>query len=385
MIRLPAPRYIDTPSGLREWVARLEDARVIGVDTESDSFFHYREKVCLIQMTVDSEDVLIDPLALTDISSLGPIFADPRRVKIFHDAIYDLVCLRRDFDFEFAGIFDTMLASRLLGETAFGLAAVLNQRFGVTPDKRYQRSNWAKRPLSPEQMTYAQMDTHFLPQLRTELTRELEAAGRTQWADEEFARLPKIAAEIPVRAAEPDPDAFWRLKGVKALSAEARGRAKALFMTRERLAERLDRPPFKVFGNGVLVELAKKNPQSFAELGPRPGLGRPAMDRFGRHILAALKKAQPIRGEPPPGSGRRRRSGRSLDPEARERYEVLRRIRREQAESLGLEPEVLLGNAALEAIARKPPKSERALEERHPELSGWRRAILLQQLYAASR
>ena len=378
----PDPLYIDTPAALAAWVQVLDGAAIIAVDTESDSFHRYREKVCLIQMTAQGQDVIIDPLALPDLSPLAPMFADPNRVKIFHDACYDLICLHRDYGFRIRGLFDTMLASRLIGRRQFGLAALLQQHFGFTADKRLQRSDWARRPLSPEQLTYARYDTHYLLELRRLLMAELRDVDRLSWAEEDFGRLPENCERLSQpRETTPDAQGFWRITGARLLSPEARGRLQALWLLRERLAQRLDRPPFKVLGDAVLLELAQEAPQSTGALQPRPGLRRGGIDRFGPELQAALAGAQPVRGTPPTGL-KRRRSGRFLDPLARERYEALRGVRRTAAEGLGLEPEVILGNAVLEELARRPPLSAEALVSR-PELLGWRRPHLQALLFAA--
>ncbi len=378
-MQLEPPRYIDTRDALISWVDILSRADVIAVDTESDSLHRYREKVCLIQMTALGHDALIDPLAIDDLACLADMFADPRRVKIFHDACYDLVSLSRDFGFRFAGLFDTMLASRMLGQREFGLAAILKQRFGFGADKRLQRSDWAIRPLSAEQVSYARFDTHFLPELYVQLSQELDGKGRLAWAREEFGRLPEVAARITPRSAGVDANGFWRVRGVKALSPLEKGRVRALWLMRERIAERLDRPPFKVLGDSVLIDLAQDAPESLEALQPRPGLRRAGVDRFGAEIMRSLREAKPVNGGPPPGSGRRRRSGRFLDPDVRDRFEALRTMRREKAETLGIDPEVALGNAVLEEFARRPPQSVDEVLAR-PELQGWRRSIFAEAI-----
>jgi ribonuclease D len=352
-------------------MAHCADARVIAVDTESDSFHHYREKVCLIQMTASGVDAIIDPLVLPDLEGLRPLFRDASRIKIFHDAGYDLICLRRDFGFEVAGLFDTMVASRILGEKAFGLAAILKARFGHQANKRLQRSDWTRRPLSEAQIDYARYDTHYLPSLAATLTEELREAGRLAWAEEEFARLPSIAARLAKRKKGPDPDGFWRIRGIRALPPAVLGRIKSLYVARERIAERLDRPPFKVFGDKVLVDLAQHPPRSMKDFNPRPGLRHSGIDRFGRDILKALKTAAPVRDKPPSGVRPRRRTGRFLDPRARARYEALRNLRREKAVEVGVDPEVALGNALLEELARRP-RTRRDELLSVPELGGWR-------------
>jgi len=377
---LAAPRYIDTQSALLEWVEHLRGAKVVAVDTESDSLHHFREKVCLIQMTANGADALIDPLALGDLSALAPLFADPARQKIFHDACYDLLCLSRDFGFRFAGLFDTMLASRYLGLREFGLASILKQRFGFIANKRLQRSDWASRPLSPDQLHYARYDTHYLPELALRLAEELRGCGRYDWAQEEFERLPEIALRVAPRSStgEPDPDGFWRVRGVRTLSPAAKGRVRALFLMRERLAERLDRPRFKVLSDSILLDLADYPPQSLDEL-PRPGLRRAGVERFGNDILRALRDAQPVNGTAPAGAGRRRRSGRFLDADTRERFDALRDMRRAKAEALGIEPEVALGNAVLEELAKHPPHTVTEVLDL-PELRGWRQRIFAEAI-----
>lgn len=379
MESLSPPIIIDTEEALEAWAKQCAGAKLVAVDTESDSFHHYREKVCLVQMTVDDQDVIIDPLATRSLEPLRDMFEDPSVIKVFHDAVYDLICLRRDFNLRLCGLFDTMVASRLIGKTHFGLAAVLDEYFGFKADKRMQRSDWARRPLSDEQLEYARFDTHFLPRLTVLLQAELEKADRWLWAREEFTRLPDVAARITPRIAGADPDGFWRIKGIRGLSPEALGRVQALYIARERIAERLDRPAFKVFGDHVLVEIALK-PPSDDGLRPRPGLRRAGVDRFGKEIATALASAKPVHGKAPSGAVKRRRSGRFLDPDARARYEDLRNLRREIATGMGLEPEVALGNAVLEELARKPRVDKAELED-HPELVGWRSEHFVEPIY----
>jgi ribonuclease D len=379
-VSLPQPRYIDTEAALLKWVAHLAHAPLIAVDTESDSFHRYREKVCLIQMSALGEDAIIDPLSLPSMEPLQPVFADPQRIKIFHDAGYDLICLFRDFGMQVRGLFDTMLASRLLGRKHFGLAALLREHCGFEADKRMQRSDWAQRPLTAQQLMYAQYDTHFLPAITLELRAELQACGRLAWAEEDFARLPQTCERLGVRQHSVDVHAFWRIAGARLLSPAQKGRLRAMVQVRDSIAQRLDRPPFKVFGDWLLLELARNPPTTVQELQPQPGLRQAGIDKFGPQILAALRSAEPVKGGPPPGSAKRRRTGRLLDPLARDRYEALRTVRRSRAEALGLEPEVALSNAMLEDVARLPPPSVTALCER-PELRGWRGPLFAQAIF----
>ena len=132
---LPPPILVEEEKAFGRLLEDLEGREEIAVDTEADSFFSYREKVCLIQVTVEDRDYLVDPLAGFDIGALGAVFADPDRTKVFHDGEYDVLILKRDYGFTFAGLFDTRIAAAALGETSPGLAAVLQKRFGVELDK----------------------------------------------------------------------------------------------------------------------------------------------------------------------------------------------------------------------------------------------------------
>src|SRR5262245_29777046 len=168
--------WVDTPERLAVLADHLANGAMSGIDTESDSFHHYRERVCLIQISTPESDAIIDPLVLTDLSSLRPLFANPDRTWVMNGADYDIVCLKRDFGIHFGRIFDTVVAAQLLGYQATGLAAMLEKHFGLKVSKTFQRDEWFRRPLTPEQISYALTDTRYLIPLRAILKPELEAA-----------------------------------------------------------------------------------------------------------------------------------------------------------------------------------------------------------------
>ena len=186
---LPAPIVVTHEDTLARMVERLSREPRVAVDTESNSLYAYREQVCLIQFSVPGADYLVDPLAVENLTRLGPLFADGGMEKVFHAAEYDVVCLKRDFNFEFNNLFDTMVAARILGREEVGLGALLEHEFGVKLDKRFQRANWGERPLKGELLAYARLDTHYLLELRDRLYPKLMERGLWALAEEDFRRM----------------------------------------------------------------------------------------------------------------------------------------------------------------------------------------------------
>src|SRR5258706_5834744 len=246
---LSAPTIVATAPALQELVRRLQIEPLIAIDTESNCLYAYREEVCLIQISTRDQDWLIDPLALKDLSPLGSLMADPDIEKVFHAAEYDLICLKRDYGFTFRNLFDTMLAARVLGLKAFGLGALLEQYFGIPVDKRYQRADWSLRPIPPDQMHYAQQDTHYLPALRDIILDLLRAADRLDEARESF----DLMTEVPAATRHFDPDGYWRIHAARDFTRRQMAILRELYLLREQLAEQRNRPPFQVVTDEVLV------------------------------------------------------------------------------------------------------------------------------------
>src|SRR6266540_3529345 len=193
---LAPPVLVADQESLGQLVRALASCPIVAVDTESNSLHAYRERVCLIQFSIPDADYIVDPIRLTELGGLAPFFANPAQQKVFHAAEYDLVCLRRDYRFEFANIFDTMSAARTLGWPQVGLAGILALHFGVTMNKKYQRADWKRRPLTPEQLDYARLDTHYLAALREKQLQALTAAGCWPEAHEEFERLARLRGGV---------------------------------------------------------------------------------------------------------------------------------------------------------------------------------------------
>ncbi|OGO46480.1 MAG: hypothetical protein A2Z30_06010 [Chloroflexi bacterium RBG_16_64_43] len=346
------PLLIQTPRALLQACDRLRGEPCFAVDTESNSLFAYRERVCLLQFSTPSEDLLVDPLALPDLSALGPILADPLCEKVFHAAEYDLICLRRDFGFDVRNIFDTMVAARALGEDGTGLGALLRKELGIDLDKRFQRANWGIRPLPADQLEYARLDTHHLLALRTRLEIRLREAGHWEEVQEDFRRV----AERSIPAPEAPREAgLWKVKGVFDLTRTERAVLLPLHLFREAEAERLDRPPFKILSDETLVAIAKANPAGLAELSEVAGLSPANVQRWGPALLDAVQRASTTRLPAPPP----REAASDI---VRARHEALRKWRKHRAAERGVESDVILNRDAMWQIAQRAPGTMSALQ-----------------------
>lgn len=375
-LKLPPPILIARPEQLQDLVEELRQQTVVAVDTESDSLFAYHYKVCLIQLSVPQADYLVDPLALCDVTPLGALFASPSVQKVFHAAENDILALQRDYAFTFTNIFDTLWAARILGWPNRNLAAILETRFGVKMDKRMQRTNWGRRPLTPEQLAYARLDSHYLLPLREMQIAELRAGGRMEEAAEAFARLTDIEwEEKPF-----DPDGFWRLNGARELPPRALAVLRELYLWREERARQLDRPLFKVVGDRTLLQLAEEQPADRQALRRIPGMSGYQVKRHGEGILAAIARGQraPIPRPPARTSLFAPRSP-FLDAAAQARYDALRAWRNVKAAERGVDPDVVLSNEELKAIAERAPKTLEELAELET-LGAWKKATYGQEL-----
>lgn len=370
---------IETRAGLDAIVEELLSAKIIAIDTEADSFYHYFDKTCLVQIATRRNVYLLDPLALggpSELAPLGPVFASPDTTKIFHAAEYDLFVLTRDCGFTFVNLFDTMVSAQLLGYPSVGLASLAERHFGVNLPKDEQRSDWSRRPLTERQLHYAAADVVYLIELAEKLTRELREVKRLRWAREEFAAL--CARQWPER--EFDELGYLRIKGARRLDPKGLSILRELYLTRDARARDLDRPPFKVLGNRTLLDIADRKPNKLAELGEIKGITELLIRRMGRDIMAAIRTGRKQDHGPIPklGGGRRR-----MDRQAERRLASLKDWRTGRAKDLAMDPGVLAPNAVLEAVAWRDPQTIADLDDL-PELKGWFRRELGAEVVRAS-
>ena len=336
----------------------LEGETEIAVDTEADSFFVHREKVCLVQITLGETDYLVDPLSAgVDLKRLGPLFADPERTKIFHDSEYDILILQREYALDFKGLFDTRVAAATLGSSAPGLASVLHEHFGVELDKSQQRSNWGKRPLTPEQVAYARFDTRFLIPLMHIQREALKAAGRLMILESECHRLEAMEAAPLVF----NPDEWVRIKGSRGLKPRERAVLRELFILRDELAAKVNDPLFRVMNNAALLALSQRLPTDSRQLTSVQGFSSRMERRMGKQVLEAIERglaAEPIQHAP---SMPKKDGTESLSEVELELYDRLRRMRKKEADRLGVESSYLFHRLLLSRLAVERPADSEAL------------------------
>jgi ribonuclease D len=352
------PRWIRTPAELDALVVSLRGAKALSIDTEADGLHHYPVKLCLVQVADDrGRGYLVDPLALPTLQPLGPFFADAGVVKVLHAADNDLGYLKRLYGFTVANVFDTAIAARFLGVTSLSLDGLLRDFIGVDPGPSRQKDDWSKRPLSPAQETYALNDVlHLLP-LRERLQEALRAKGRLGWVEEECAAVAALPA--PEKAA--DPDAYIKLKGAKDLDGRGLAVLRELHQAREILATKVDRPPFMILGNEVLVALAVLKPRDSNSILTVKGCTVNVVRRAGEAILAAVERGLAVPEAELPV--RRTNPRPRVSGAVQRRSEALRAWRVEAAKLVELDAGVIFPQRLIDRLAHEPPSDLEALAQ----------------------
>ncbi len=335
--------YVDTPSSLATAMADLNSAPEIFLDLEADSLHHYHAKICLLQLHVGSQVYLVDPLAKLDLKPLLALLA--RKPLIFHGGDYDLRMLFQEHGFRPLSIFDTMMAAQLLGFTAFGLASLVQERFGQVLNKDHQKADWSRRPLPEELRAYASQDTIFLPGLRDWLTDQLRELDRLHWHEQACVALIRATAKIKEVDEDDDP---WRVQGSAKLHPRQLAALKALWTLRESEASARDLPSFKICPSELIMRLVTSIPPE-GNPPPWPHLPSRWSDSFRQRLLNTLDEVVASSPESWPS----RRSGpkrplRHPDPDI---LQKLREIRDAKAKDLALEPSLLATRATMTAAA----------------------------------
>lgn len=351
---------------LAEVVDYLMRSTSVAVDIESNGFFRFRERVCLVQLASAETAFLVDPLAIDNIQPLGMLLGDRAVEKVFHAGDYDIRSFDRDWGFRVNNVFDTMIAADFDGAQHLGLQAVVEEYVGVKLAKspKLQRSDWTKRPLKPEALRYAADDVLHLLHLRNVLSDRLEKQSRRAWVQEEFARMESI------RHAEPDREAaFLSVKGSRNLDGRKLAVLRSLFQFREREARRRDRPVFKVIPDFALIELSS-NPS--VRLSNVKGLGWYGRHPGSRRLKAAIQngfKSKPV------SIPKRSPKAERISPEERDavrsRLRTLKAWRNRFGREIRIKPSLLWPTKSLDRLARDPRSLKSELAS--PDVRDWQK------------
>jgi ribonuclease D len=360
---------VDNPEALDRALATLRDAPSMALDTETDAFFAYRGRMCLLQVSVPGHDFLIDPLQGLDLQPFGALLRDPAREVVLHAAENDVILMQHQFGWRIAKLFDTQVACFVLGWKPYSLAGILEARFGKVLDKSQQRSDWRQRPLSEEQIAYAAEDTSHLLELARELKEGASGAGRTEEIEAECARIAE-------REWAPEP---FDAEGFRRIDRQLRGVPQRilrdLYLFREKEAEKRDRAPYRIAPDSALLAL------STLRGSPPRGVPPSFWQRYQKEIRTIVEEARrlgPLPPRPPPP----RAEGGPLPPDARDRFERLRRWRGLAAEKRGVETFVIAKNDLLLKVALAAPRS---LDDLAPHVEPFRIREYGEAMLAAMR
>ncbi len=360
--------YLDTADAVDRFLSGLTGVRALALDTEGASFHRFVDRVYLLQLSTEHHEAVIDPLPIGVPGRLGTLLEDRAVEVILHDADYDLRLLHQDYGWRVTNLFDTRVAAQLLGLRSFGLAALLEQYFGLKLDKKHQRADWSMRPLTADMLDYAAQDTRHLLPLRDKLRRELEGKGRWHWAEEEFRRAEGTRWE------DEGPNmAFLRMKGARDLTRRELARLRELAQWRDAIASELDRATFRVAGNEVLLDLARLAPTTREGLFAVKGFPRGMSDVRAQEALQAIARGNEVAEADLPRFPKTQRWDR--DPEFDDRVARLKTVRDAMALEFDLDPGVLCSRDRMEAVARRNPRHVEELAE-IPELRRWQGEVL---------
>lgn len=373
-------RYIHTAEGLARVARSLAGAGDLAVDCEAAGYHRYSDRLCLVQLSTRSETFVLDPLAADLGPHLRPHLEDPTRRVLMHGGSYDLRLLRRDLDIAVARLADTQVAAGFLGEPATGLQTLLDKHLGVRIAKKYQRADWARRPLARDMIDYAAGDTRHLHRLAAVLEDALRDMGRLHWAEEECRWQVTSAAETAEPESPPDP--VTRFKGARRMDARTVTALREAIAWRDRIARSLDRAPFRVATDAALLAAVAARPASVGQLADVKGFSPRLAARSGRTLLDALGRVRrmPNRDLRPYPVGRKGR-GRPT-PEEEAALDRITAVRNTVAAELELDRGRVMANHLLREVVAVRPDSAGALEAM-PGVRGWQVEILGRRLLDA--
>ncbi len=352
-------KFIESDTELKNVCDALLSEKIIAVDLEADSMYCFKEKICLIQIATAKEAFLVDPFKIKEVSSFLKILENDDVMKVFHGADFDIRSLDRDYQARVNNLFDTEIACRFLGIKERGLAALLKRNFNVDADKKYQKADWAKRPLKQGMIEYCVGDVAYLTKLYDIIHQKLAANRRLSWAKEEFEIQEKVRYEnnyvLPL---------FRKFKGAGKIDNRSLAVLENLLQVRLEIAQKKDKPLFKIMSNASLMTMARMKPVTIDQMVKTRAISQRQADMYGKLCAEAIVRAENLDHKELPSYPKTRRPRK--DARVQERIERLKKMREKLSHSIGIEPGFLLNNAIIASIASKnPATSEDLLKIEH--------------------
>ncbi len=345
--------YLESSEEIACAISAISKAEEIGVDTESDSLYAFNERVCAIQISTRTDNYVFDPILEPPLDGLKSIFSDTSILKVFHGSDYDIGLLKRDFGFAPTNIFDTMVAAQFLNFPHIGMADLVEQCHGFRLQKKYTKCNWSKRPLTLDQMLYLCQDTQYLLELHDWLAKALEEKNLVEEAAIECHRLEQRPPLEPAYRNQQ----IWDIKGINTASREDYPFINELFVWRQKTAERLNIPPFKVLDNSLLLLLARNHPFNIHQMSLVKSIPPAIIQRYGDGITRAIRKGSRYPSDWQPPARKIPEHKRSVHWNDQELVDRLRKWRTEVAVQRDIHPLAVLSGIAIEEIARRKPRS----------------------------
>jgi ribonuclease D len=351
--------FIESDTALRQVCEELLKEKIIGVDLEADSMHCFKEKICLIQIAAGKQAFLIDPFKINAAPFFIRVLEHSDVMTVFHGADFDIRTLDREYQARVKNLFDTEIACRFLGVRERGLGALLKKHFNVDANKKFQKEDWSRRPLSPEMIEYSVGDVTHLIELQDILSRQLMEKGRLAWAREEF----EIQAQVRYEGNHSLP-LFLKFKGAGKLENRTLAVLESLLGMRLSIAEKKDLPLFKVISNDSLMTMAVEKPVSVERMLQMRTLSPKQAGMYGTLCVDAVVRALALPHKDLPSYPKMRRPRRDEKVEAR--IERLKKMRERLSLAMDMEPGLLLNNTAIEGIAVKNPGTREDLLEIDP-------------------
>jgi len=349
-------KFIESDAELKKISDDLLKEKIIGVDLEADSMYCFKEKICLIQVATSEEAFLIDPFEIKEIHPFLQVLGNRDVIKVFHGADFDIRSLDRDYQIKVNNLFDTEIACRFLGVKERGLAALLKRNFNVDADKKYQKSDWSIRPIKQGMIEYSVGDVAYLTKLYDIIHKKLVAVGRAGWAKEEFQIQEQVRHEnnhaLPL---------FKKVKGAGKMDNRSLAVLENLLQARMKIAEKKDRPLYKIISNAALLTMARMKPVTIDQILKAGVLSQKQAGMYGKLCVEAVVKAMELEHQALPAYPRTRRPRKDL--KIQNRIKRLKKIREKLSITTGIEPGFLLNNAVISTIACVEPATPQALFE----------------------